>query len=193
MKILLVVLAVTAMGCRILPSPGDFRPRRIIQPLPNNPHALFMEGKTYLVQDEPRKASKLFRAALRLQPDFDEALLGLAHAYREAESYRSALKVYRRISEKAPRNAPALEGLAAVLIELGKVDEAQALLERIVKEIAPDSISALNALAEVHYGRREYRRALGYWKRSLELDGSQNEVSALHEDLQGYVDKYVVK
>lgn len=189
-KIFCLLPALCLTGCRILPR-LDPPFRNLGRQHPDNPHALFMEGKSYLAQGEPRQAAKRFRAALRLQANFEEARLGLAHAYREARSYKRALKVYRQVCETSPRNAQALEGMAIVLIRLHKHEEARPLLEQVVEEIDRRSVSALNALAELHYDRREYRRALDYWKRSLELDGSQNKVRALYDDLRGYVGKYV--
>jgi len=187
-EILPVLAAALLTGCQILP-PRDVFVLRLTLHHPNNPHALFMEGKGYLAQGETAKAAVRFRGALRLQPDFEEAKLGLAHAYRENGSYRRARDFYREILKDSPRNIQALEGLAVCESRLGRPDEAVRLFKETLA-IDPKSVSTLNAFADHYYSQRQYGEALRYWEESLRLDGSQNQVRQVVEDLRGYVAKY---
>jgi tetratricopeptide (TPR) repeat protein len=192
MKILLALLGMPMTGCSLL---SILPPREVFIPQftlhhPNNPHALFMEGKSYLSQDQPHKAAARFREALRLQPSFGEARLGLAHAYREGGSYRYARKEYRVVLEKAPANIQALEGLANCEMHLGQPNEAERLL-KCALEISPKSVSTLNAMADLFYGQRQYDKALSYWEKSLALNPKQSQsLKDLVQDLHDYVRQY---
>jgi len=187
-KILPALAAVAMVSCRVLPPREAFLPQIAVHHA-DNPHALFVKGKNHLAQGEARKAAAQFRAALRLQPNFDEAQLGLAHAYREAGAYRRARRLYRQILERSPRNVQVIEGLASAEAHLGRRDEAQSLLQRALA-IDPESVSTLNALADLHYGRWQYAEALRYWERSLRLKHDQDTLATLVEDLRDYVRKY---
>jgi tetratricopeptide (TPR) repeat protein len=184
----LLAPAMLAAACQILP-PRDFFAQRITRRHPTNPHALFVEGKDYLKRDEPRKAAVRFGQALRLQPDFLEARLGLAHAWRDEKYYASASRLYEEVLREQPNNAQALEGLGVCATNLKKAEAARAALQRAL-ELDPDSVSALNALAEFYYSRLEYARALECWDKSLRLDPEQKDLRLLVDDLRGYVAKY---
>jgi tetratricopeptide (TPR) repeat protein len=58
--------------------------------------------------------------------------------------------------------------LGRALIELGRLDEAQAEL-MLVLNAAPENLPAIRAVAELHQQRGEMTEALGYYKRALEL------------------------
>jgi len=187
-KIFLLLLALSATGCQILP-PRDVFVQRFTLRHPRNPHALFIEGKSFLSQNEPGKAAVRFREALELQPEFEEARLGLAHCYREEKYDRRARDLYREVLKISPRNVSALEGLAVTESRLGHPDEALKLFNQALS-IQPNSVSILNALADFYYSRRQYPDALREWEKSLTLDPNQPELRSVVEDLRGYVKKY---
>jgi len=184
-----VLAALAAAGCQILP-PRDVFVLHLTLHHPDNPHALFMEGKGYLAQGETNKAAVRFREALRLQPDFEEARLGLAHAYRERGYYTRAHLLYREVLRNSPRNVQALEGQAICEARLGQPDKAIAVLKSALEMENPRLPSTLNTLADVYYGRRQYAEALRYWEESLQLDSAQSQLRQVVEDLRGYVRKY---
>lgn len=186
------ILATSLLGCKLAQPRNLLREiflPRITQRHPGNPHALFIEGKEYLAQGNPRKAASRFRSALRAQPGFVEARLGLAHACRENEDYRDARKQYRGVLEASPENVQALLGLAVAESHLGRADEAEQLLLQALK-LEPRSVTALNAMADFYYGEMQYQKALDYWTQSLRVDRGQQKIRSLVEDLQSYVKKY---
>ena len=178
-------------GCNLLQilPPREFFVQRFTDRYPNNPHAIFLEGKTFLQQGEPKKAAKRFRKALQLQPDFIEARLGLAHAYRDLEYYADAYDLYKQVLAVTPANPQALEGAGVALARLRQYDLAEQHL-RTALQLDPRSVSPLNALADLYYGQRQYARAIESWDRSLAADPGQDALRAMVEDLRGYVAKY---
>ncbi len=186
---ILTALAIAALsGCQLWP------PRTVfIRPIslghPENPHALFIEGKALLAQGEARKAALKFQAALALQPDFEEARIGLAHAHRRGRNYRRAEALYRQVLERAPQNVAALEGLAVCERYSGRPDQARAHFQQALA-LDPKSVSTLNAYADFLYNRKEYAEALKHWEESLRLDPSQGVLRELVADLRRYVAKY---
>jgi len=191
MKIAIALLALPMTGCSLLSilPPREAFIQRFALHHPNNPHALFMEGKSYLAQNEPHKAAARFRETLRLQPGFVEARLGLAHAYREGGSYRYARKEYRAVLDKGPANIQALEGLANCELHMGQPQEAERLLMRAL-EVNSRSVSTLNAMADLFYGQRQYGKALACWEKSLALNPDQSQLTDLVQDLRNYVREY---
>jgi len=183
-----VLLALVGTGCHILP-PREVFIRRFTLAHPDNPHALFMEGKSYLVQGDWPKAAACFRAALHLQPNFEEARVGLGHAYRSGGYYRDAAAVYREVLAKSPRNVPALEGLGICEARLDRPDEAEKSFEKALA-VEPKSVSTLDAYADYLYGQRQYGRALQLWEQSLRLNPNQSQLTDLVKDLRAYVAKY---
>ncbi|MBM3335721.1 tetratricopeptide repeat protein, partial [Candidatus Sumerlaeota bacterium] len=131
--------------------------------------------------------------ALRLQPDFEEAQVGLAHALREAGSYRAAARVYGEVLARSSQNVQALEGLAICQWRLGRTEEAEQLLRKAL-EVQPvrkeAAVSLSHTMGDLLYSQRRYGEALDYWEKSLELDPTQSSLRTLVEDLRQYVARY---
>lgn len=203
-KILPAMMTLLLSGCNFLnflpPREAFIRTFSITHP--NNPHALFMEGKSYLSQGEPGKAASRFKAALRIQPRFEEARMGLAHAYREEKSYRAARQCYREILSKSRDNLQAIQGLAICEWRLEDTTAAKTLLLQALDLNATQEaqhptaaghqigVALRNSMAEILYGDHHYGEALRYWEESLRLDPKQTQVLTLVEDLREYVKKY---
>lgn len=104
-----------------------------------------------------------YRDLLTLEPDMVDARLQLAAAYEKSGAITDALETYRAVITKDPRNAAALTGAAAILVQLGRFDEARAHAELAVA-VAPAAAHELLARLAVQRGditnaRRHAREA----------------------------------
>ncbi|HEV2986077.1 MAG TPA: tetratricopeptide repeat protein [Vicinamibacterales bacterium] len=106
---------------RIAPSTGRRAERGEGQPPPIAAFESYIKG---LLAETTDTAVGYLRAALKLQPSFDRARLGLWDAYTDAGDYEEAVAAVRSVGADSPygRHARFLAGLS--LIELKKYDEA---------------------------------------------------------------------
>jgi tetratricopeptide (TPR) repeat protein len=77
---------------------------------------------------DPAAASNDLIEALKLSPETPEDTLLAAELAESAGEWEAAEKSYRRVLEKDPKSAPAIKGLAHVLIVQKKYPEAETLL-----------------------------------------------------------------
>ena len=92
-----------------------------------------------------------YRALLALEPDMVDARLQLAGAYEKSGNLPEALSTYRQVIERDAKNAAALTGAAAILVQLGRFDEARAHAELAVS-VAPATAHELLARLAVQRG-----------------------------------------
>jgi len=101
-------------------------------------------GYEYLAKGEPVKAQIQFRSALRQNPSYKEAILGMAKADLALDAYRDAFDFFSKVLKLDAGNIEALTGMGFSYTGLGNYDRA---LEQF-SEVVSKSESAI----EAHYG-----------------------------------------
>ena len=102
-----IVLLVLAWFCLILlasPAPGEWGPnvvqlRAAVQKNPQDPEANYKLGLKYLEMGRPRPAAKYLKEALRLKPDYPEALEAMAKLNKAAGNYGAAAADVKKLTE----------------------------------------------------------------------------------------------
>lgn len=102
-------------------------------------------------------AADAYRALLAADPAMTDVWLQLAGALDRAGQAPAALEAYRRLIERDPRSPAALTGAAAVLVQLGRFEEARAHAELAVP-VAPAAAHELLARLAVQRGDAEAAR-----------------------------------
>lgn len=97
------------------------------------------------------EAATAYRALLATEPDMIDGWLQLAGASERAGQPTEALEAYRQIITRDAKNAAALTGAAAVLVQLTRFDEARAHAELAV-DVAPAIAHELLARLAVQRG-----------------------------------------
>jgi tetratricopeptide (TPR) repeat protein len=118
-------------------------------------------GELFLEKHQFGEAAKSFQAALKNQPDYAPAHLGLAHALVE-ENPPAAERAARRALELNPSNAAAHLFLAELAVMEDKKDEARAAIAK-AQEVNPHSLEAHALTAAVNFveGKdAEYKAAI---------------------------------
>lgn len=114
---------------------------------PNYPWARFGMGRIYLGWKLKEQAETDFRLALKADPKFYPALIGLGDVARAAGKFADAEARYRE-ALAIHDDAEARGGLGLALMEQGKAAEAKAELEKAVA-LWPDQPRVLHALSRI--------------------------------------------
>jgi tetratricopeptide (TPR) repeat protein len=85
-----------------------------------------------LLPDNPRKACSLYDEVLARQPDNQEALEGLAEAYRALGEPLKARSIFEGLLSKDPSHSKALAGLGTLALAEGDAAKSEALLRRSI-------------------------------------------------------------
>jgi tetratricopeptide (TPR) repeat protein len=94
------------------------------------PH-LTNEGLALSQRGDWPAAEAKYRAALRADGSIPEAWNGLGHALKMQARYGAAIAAYDEALRLRPKYPQALEYLGETYVELGKLDEARAVLARL--------------------------------------------------------------
>jgi tetratricopeptide (TPR) repeat protein len=108
--------------------------------------------------------------ALYLEPDFPLAQVALAEAYDSAKRYDLELAAFDKINEDSPLWLNVQIQKALALNSLERVDDAKALLEKIIAK-SPTDIRPLDALGNILRSHERYAEARDYYSRAIELVG----------------------
>jgi len=87
-----------------------------------------LKGRILLEMGQLEQALRSFKQALAVDPSFEEAQYFLGVVYERFNEYDLALQAYRKAAELAPDDPQYAIAAAEMLIEQGKLDEAEALL-----------------------------------------------------------------
>ena len=123
----------------------------------------FEAGENDLAWGKPQEAADEFRAALQLNPKFDQALLGLGRACFELGKNAEAATAFELALRISPPNALARVALARAYADEGNPDKAEAELARVVKD-HPDFGPGHAQYGEMLARKKAYEEA----KRELE-------------------------
>jgi predicted Zn-dependent protease len=121
-------------------------------------------------------SSRIEELRQRLQKDPGSiAFAQLAEEYRRAGRYREAIQTCQAGLVRHPGYLSARVTLGRALIEVGDLDGAHRELTAVLR-LAPENLSAVRGLAEVHRKRGEIPEALGRFKSAFELAGKDKAV-----------------
>ena len=108
--------------------------------------------------------------ALYLEPNFPLAQVALAEAYDSAKRYDLELAAFDNIDEASPLWLNVQIQKALALNSLDRVDDAKALLEKIIAK-NPKDIRPLDAIGNILRSRERYAEARDFYGRAIALLG----------------------
>jgi tetratricopeptide (TPR) repeat protein len=108
--------------------------------------------------------------ALYLEPDFPLAQVALAEAYDTAKRYDLELAAFGNINEDSPLWLNVQIQKALALNSLERVDDAKALLEKIIAK-NPKDIRPYDAIGNILRSHERYAEARDYYSRAIALIG----------------------
>ncbi|OJU59810.1 MAG: hypothetical protein BGO08_09450 [Altererythrobacter sp. 66-12] len=93
--------------------------------------ALISEGRGELAQGQVQAAIGSFEAALAVDPGYAPIFLDLAEAARREGLQGKAIRYYREVLGRDPKNLAAISGEGAALLEKGAVEKARRNLAQL--------------------------------------------------------------
>jgi tetratricopeptide (TPR) repeat protein len=118
------------------------------------------------------------------------AFAQLAEEYRRAGQYAEAVETCRAGLAIHPGYLSARVTLGRALIELDDLDAAQAELDRVLGG-APENLSAVRGLAEIHHRRGDVAAALAQYQTASSLAPNDPDLEQLVADLKRQVESSV--
>jgi tetratricopeptide (TPR) repeat protein len=118
---------------------------------------------------DPRAAEAAYRSALEHLPTYAAASLALASLLRRSERGAESLDVLIAVLARDAFDFDALHLLAQVLLDDGRVADARAASERIVR-FEPEHVAAHFQLGLAFARERRYREAVAQWERVVALE-----------------------
>jgi len=120
----------------------------------------------------------------RLQKDPGSiAFAQLAEEYRRAGRFDEAIEVCRAGLARHPGYLSARVTLGRALLEVGDVESAQRELTEVVR-VAPENLSAIRGLADIHRRRGELPEALAQFKSAFEMASPDPTIDQIVRDLR---------
>jgi tetratricopeptide (TPR) repeat protein len=120
----------------------------------------------------------------RLQKDPGSiAFAQLAEEYRRAGRFQDAIDACRAGLARHPGYLSARVTLGRSLLEVGDIESAQRELEDVLR-IAPDNLSALRGIAEVHRKKGDVPEALLQFRSAFEMAGPDPSIEQFVSDLR---------
>lgn len=156
----------------------------ILKKQPSHREALFLMSQAKIATGELDQARAFIADLERYHPTYLRSGLVRIHVEFAASQPEEALKAANGMITKVDAASPngdtnvaalydlqtrALSSRGLAYLELGKFQEAQADLERVL-ELTPNSSSAMVNLAKVHSVKGEAEKALAFYKNALDAD-----------------------
>ncbi len=126
--------------------------RRATRAEPDDLHTQVAWGNLFLEKYDPANASTSFKAALKINPNLPEALLGMALTLGGSSEQAEAL--LKKALEVNPNLEPAQAALAEIAIDREDFEAAEKSIRQCL-EINPRSLQARSLQAVLHYARGE--------------------------------------
>ncbi|WP_293062938.1 tetratricopeptide repeat protein [Okeania sp. SIO2B3] len=93
------------------------------------PHAVAYQimGKAWVEVNKPDSAIAAYQKAIEIKPDFGEIYASLGELYAQHQRQKEAIVAYKKAIKFAPDLKDSYRGLVEILLDQGKVDEAEEL------------------------------------------------------------------
>jgi tetratricopeptide (TPR) repeat protein len=99
---------------------------------PDDPSVRRVMARVAYNRDDYEAAAWHYRWLLQRYPDDRDTRIRLARAEKRLGFHHAEIDLYRSILEAEPSNADALSALSIALLRLGRLDEAQAVLDELI-------------------------------------------------------------
>ena len=171
---------------------------------PTSSSAYVVLGKVHMKRGDFKQAEQAFRRALDANANLEDAWIGLGNVFSHYGLYEPSLDVYGNALALDPSNADVTLSRAMILIGLGRYDEAEAEIDRILRlhpdekqyhtfkaliKLYQDHVTAALDHVKIGLESQEYR-AFSHAVRGMAYAKNQDLDKALY-DLEVNVKPYV--
>ncbi|MCK9571933.1 MAG: tetratricopeptide repeat protein [Candidatus Omnitrophica bacterium] len=152
---------------------------------PDDPEGYFyLASVEYELKNFP-EAEIAFKSALKLNPDYHQALNSLGYAYLEKnKNINAAGKMIKKALKLDPENPAYLDSLGWFYFKKGKFSDAKIQLEK-ASALLEDPV-IFDHLGDFYFKTGDLKNAGSSWKHSLELDSLSEPVKQKLEKLKSH-------
>jgi tetratricopeptide (TPR) repeat protein len=140
---------------------------------PDNVQALCLSGDQHLFAARNAEATALYRRALEVDPDHDEARQSLAALLLLTHKANEARSEFKRLRQRRPDDPLVQVQLARCLGEVGQQDKARALVDEALTRW-PDHPAVLAERGRMAVDEGQYEQAEPLLRRALEKNFNDN-------------------
>ena len=133
------------------------------------PRALYLRGRAYKALGDLAAAADSYRGALRIDPQYSDALTSLGIALRAQGLLQEAAACYAKAVDLTPQAVEAWINLGNVRLDQRKLEQAQDCFERAL-ELQPRSWLALHRLGFVRHCHQDFAGAAEYYQKALGIN-----------------------
>ena len=158
------------------------------------------KGGDYLSKGDNYRAILNFRNALKLNPNYHEAIIGLGNAYRNTEAYEESLKLYNNALRIDRNDFNAMIGIGSCLVALGRYSDAIKYYNHAL-ELSEGNVEAQYGIANLYFlmnkmiwakrGLKEILRINPYHYKSLLLLADIKNYDNRIDEARGYAQKAI--
>lgn len=152
--------------------------RKILEKEPENNYALVGIGDAARKRGTYREAVDSYKKCLVYHPGNNYALFGLADCYKALNQYQMAIEIWEQYLLHDNKNITVLTRVADAYRKVRDFRKSKAIYLRVL-EMETDNPYALIGLGHLHYDFKEYKDALQYWQRMVDLQGSAVDIRVL--------------
>jgi len=141
--------------------------------LPSDAEAHFFLGTIYEEQKKRNEAIEEFKATLRLNPEYIDALNSLSYLYAEESiNLEEAEEMVKKALNYDPNNGAYIDTLGWIYFKQGRHEEAVQELERAAHFLADPVI--YEHLGDVYLKQGNIIKARENWQESLKIDSEES-------------------
>lgn len=135
----------------------------------------FQVGTAYERHKDFKQAENYFRQALKLAPDFAEALNYLGYMWAErGENLTEAKEMIEKAVKQEPENAAFLDSMAWVLFKLNQPREALDWQLKALKHQKEPDATLHDHLGDIYLALKEPQKAREQWEKSLAIEPNED-------------------
>ncbi|MGL4981606.1 MAG: tetratricopeptide repeat protein [Treponemataceae bacterium] len=144
----------------------------------NNNYALVGLGDAERRRNNISKAEDYYNQCITFYPNNNYALFGLADCYKINRQHQKAIDIWKNYVKQDPENIAILTRIADGYRKLKDFKNSKVEYLKVL-DIDKSSAYALIGLGHLHFDFREYRDALYYWTRVLDIAGYEVDIRIL--------------
>jgi tetratricopeptide (TPR) repeat protein len=131
---------------------------QMVKKYPKEKGVHYWLGTVYSVNKLSNKAVEELNTALKLDPNYGDAINMLAYTYADMGDFKKAIEYFKSYASVSPGDANPFDSMAEIYLRMGRLDEAIAKYKEVL-EIKPDFGSDWN-LGYVYALKEDYTEAV---------------------------------
>jgi len=143
-----------------------------------NNYALVGMGDAARKKEKYREAVSYYQRCLAVHPGNNYALFGLADCYKALNQYHKAIEIWEQYLVHDDRNITVLTRIADAYRKVRDFKHSRAVYLRVL-EMELNNAYAIIGLGHLHYDFKEYKEALLYWEKMMDINADNVDIRVL--------------